>query len=241
MGLLLNLYLGHLIGDFVLQPGWLVAAKRRGAPGVLLHGAVIGICTAFILYADLVELIDVVLLATAAHLAIELATIRLRSGTYASGLSVFIIDQVLHLVTLVLLVRLVSPWAEVESLRTLGYELGPITLATLCAFIAVSFMGSIVVMEVVNVWGPDSARTEILSYDVARVYGMIERGSALVLSLLVHPVLMLAPFVPRVAWAFISRPRTRSSETLTAATGLVIAALGWAFVVGVALAVEAGA
>jgi hypothetical protein len=239
MGLLLNLYLGHLVGDFVLQPGWLVAAKRRGAPGIVLHGAVIGICTALLLYADLAELIDVVLFATAAHLAIELATIRLRSGTHASGLSVFIVDQALHLVTLVLLVRLVSPWTEVESLRTLGYELGPATLAALCAFIAVSFMGSIIVMEVVNVWGPDAARKDILGYDVARVYGMTERGSALALSLLVHPALMLAPFVPRVARALISSHQTRSSETLTAATGLVVAALGWAFVVGVTLAIEA--
>lgn len=33
MTLVLDLLLGHLLGDFLLQPGWLVSAKRQGLSG----------------------------------------------------------------------------------------------------------------------------------------------------------------------------------------------------------------
>ena len=38
--------LGHLIGDFVLQPYWLVLAKRTGWPGLFIHVGVVTFVTA---------------------------------------------------------------------------------------------------------------------------------------------------------------------------------------------------
>jgi Protein of unknown function (DUF3307) len=45
MALFLDLLLGHMLGDFLLQPGKLVAAKRDGWRGLLLHTFVVGFAT----------------------------------------------------------------------------------------------------------------------------------------------------------------------------------------------------
>src|SRR5450759_5465019 len=46
MALFLDLLLGHMLGDFLLQPGRLVAAKRDGWRGLLLHTSIVGLTTA---------------------------------------------------------------------------------------------------------------------------------------------------------------------------------------------------
>jgi hypothetical protein len=44
----LRLMLGHMIGDFVLQPYWLVLAKRKGWPGLLIHVGIVTFITAIL-------------------------------------------------------------------------------------------------------------------------------------------------------------------------------------------------
>ena len=128
MELLLNLYLGHLTGDFVLQPGVLVAAKRKGLAGLLIHVGIIGLTTTAILSYDIAALWNLVLLATAAHLLIEVITIRLRQGRL-SGLSVFVIDQGLHMLSLVVLVLVASPVADASAGLTAPDPTTPVPIA----------------------------------------------------------------------------------------------------------------
>jgi len=235
MGLLLNLYLGHLLGDFVFQPGWLVAAKRDRVTGLLLHVTVIGICTAALLGSHVIGLAGVVLLAMAAHLAIEVLTIRLRAFDGISTLSVFIIDQGLHITSLIALVWASSRISEIERIRTFGLDVGPSVLALACALIGVMFMGAIIVHELGNSFGPVALRRAILPYDLPRVYGMLERGSALLLAILVHPALVLAPFVPRAVYlARLSRER-RTMQLLAVTGGILVCIGGWAAVALVTL------
>lgn len=246
MELLLNLYLGHLLGDFVLQPGVLVAAKRKGLPGLLTHVGIIGAVTAAILWADLAALWNIVLLAVAAHLLIEVITIRLRLSGRASGLSVFLIDQGLHSLSLVLLVWLASPLADVEHVRTLGMDVSPSWVALACSFVAVTFLGSIFVFEVVNAFGPRSKQRDILPYDAGRIVGMVERGGSLLAATLLPASLgivdPLAPvaflvfaFIPRALYSLSQPAEDRAYQMLLAAAGLCICALSLAFVAGVTL------
>ncbi|RME77340.1 MAG: DUF3307 domain-containing protein, partial [Chloroflexi bacterium] len=47
----LRLLLGHLIGDFILQPYWLVLAKRSGWKGLIIHVGVVTFITAILVWA----------------------------------------------------------------------------------------------------------------------------------------------------------------------------------------------
>ena len=49
----LRLMLGHMIGDFFLQPYWLVLAKRKGWPGLIIHVGVVTFITAVLLWASI--------------------------------------------------------------------------------------------------------------------------------------------------------------------------------------------
>lgn len=230
VALLLDLYLGHLLGDFVLQPGWLVAAKRDSLRGLLLHVGIIGACTAAILCAQLSTLWNLVLLAMAAHIAIEVITIRIRAFEKVSGLSVFLVDQGLHITSLVILVAAASRTVDVDSSLTFGYTVGAPVLALLCAVVATAFMGSIVVHEVENVFGPESRRRLILPYDIVRVYGMLERAAALLAAVYLGPAWALLAFVPRAVYLTRVSPDDRTYHALALATGLLMALAGWLFV-----------
>ncbi len=41
----LQLMLGHVVGDYMLQPYWLVLAKRKGWPGLIVHVGVVTFVT----------------------------------------------------------------------------------------------------------------------------------------------------------------------------------------------------
>jgi hypothetical protein len=240
MTLLLNLYLGHLLGDFVLQPGWLVVAKRRGINGLLIHTAIIGACTAAILFRELASLWNIVLLAMAAHLAIEVVTIRMRGFERLSGLSVFLIDQALHMLSLVILVWVATPIAPVTEITTFGFSVDPAVVALACGLIGVTFMGSIIVFELLNAVGPDSWDRDILPYDRGRILGMLERGTALVAGVLINPILMIAVFIPRVIWGLRLPHEERARQMVIATTGLIICIVGWAFVIFTSAVARAG-
>lgn len=230
MALLLELYLGHLLGDFVLQPGWLVAAKRDRVWGLLLHVAVIGACTAIILGDLTLQLWNIVLLAMAMHLAIEVVTVRIRAMSRVSGLSVFLIDQGLHVVSLVALVWISSRLMDIEHVTAFGVEASVPALALACAATAVAFMGAIVGHEAANEFGPISKSRVILPFDAARVYGMLERTVALLAAVLANPFCLPLAFVPRLLYAWRASADERTYQTILAASGLIMATMGWLFV-----------
>jgi hypothetical protein len=240
MTLLLNLYLGHLLGDFVLQPAWLVMAKRRGITGLLIHTAIIGLCTAAILFEELSSLWNIVLLAMAAHLAIEVFSIRFRAFEHVSGLSVFLVDQALHMASLVILVWLATPVAPVGEITTFGFSVDPAVVAMACGLVVVTFMGSIIIFELANAVGPDSWNRDILPWSVERVVGMVERGTALLAGVLTNPIVMIAVFIPRIIWALRRPSEERARQMLIATAGLAICILTWAFVIFTSSIARAG-
>ncbi len=238
MELLLALYLGHLVGDFALQPGWLVTAKRNGWRGLAAHVTIIGLCTVIIVIAQIQYLWGVVILSMAAHLVIEMVTIRLRSRiTALSGISVLAIDQGLHVLSLVGIVWIAENLLPPVELVPFGLpQLTAWHLLSLCALAVVTLMGAIIVHEVGNAFGPTSCRREILPFDSWRVAGMIERGAALVLVVAANPAWLAVPFLPRIAYAFWREGDERACHMLAALTGLVICSLGWASIIVVIMA-----
>ena len=100
MALFLALFLGHLLGDFVFQPGRLVVAKRTGFRGMMLHTGIVTACTMVVLLGQIARFWPAVIMAALAHFGIEHLTVAARRIKEASGLALFLLDQALHIVSL---------------------------------------------------------------------------------------------------------------------------------------------
>ncbi len=253
MGLLLNLYLGHLLGDFLFQPGRLVAAKREGALGICIHTIIIAACTSVVMWSQLVryplEVGPVIVLIAGVHFVIEQITILAYMRTPTRGLYTFVLDQALHILSMVLLVWLYNgTWVtsppQVLSTSTFGVPVTLVQLAAFNALLTVTLFGRIFVFEMGNtVLNGEGAKGRLLSWDAPRLAGLIERGGALVAALWLGPIsplvtaaALLGPFVPRVVHALTrAEGPDRTRNLVEAASGACICVGAWAGVVVVGL------
>ena len=231
MVLMLNLLLGHLLGDFLLQPGWMVAAKRRGLPGLMTHTGAVALCTGLVLIADLPWLAAMVLLAGASHLAVEVITITARRNLSLSGASLFVADQALHFASLGAIALLAGPNIHGLAVTTFGVPLPPSTLALIDGILIVTLLGSILVFEIDVAAGFE--RRQILPYDGPRVFGMAERAASLVAAVALHPALALVPFVPGALSARALDDAARARRLLDLKTGVALSAAAYCFIIAV--------
>ena len=104
----LTVLFAHLLGDFPLQTSTMVSGKERGSRAYLVHGSihfvVLVLCVAAFVGPHMLASIWFWTLAplyVALHLAIDRGKRRLVStGTVADSASVFVVDQLLHLCTI---------------------------------------------------------------------------------------------------------------------------------------------
>ncbi len=230
MPLFLGLYLGHVLGDFVFQPGRLVVAKRQRQSAVVLHAAIVTACTALVLLGSLDRTWLPVLLAGVAHVGVEQVSIRARRTTWTSNLAVFLLDQGLHVAVMAVIAAfarttLASPvigmWAVSSD-----------TLAALCGVFTVAFAGSIFILELQVALdsrgeGPDP----ILTLDGERLYGFAERGGALIAALLLPmPALGILAFAPRTLYAVLSSADHKRHQLIAAVGGFALCVAAWVLV-----------
>ncbi len=145
MPLFLALFLGHLLGDFVFQPGRLVVAKRNSLSGMLLHTAIVTACTTLVLLGQIARFWPAVVIAAIAHLGIEHLTVRARRIREASGLALFLLDQALHIVSLAIIATLMGAGSRSAVVM---WNSSIAVLAALCGVLTVAFLGSILAFEV---------------------------------------------------------------------------------------------
>lgn len=229
VALFLGLYLGHILGDFVFQPGRLVIAKREHFAAAALHSAIVTACQTLVLAAVLGRAWPTIALAGLAHLGVEQLSINARRAPNATSLAVFGLDQGLHVVSLAVIAALSGLTIE----PVLG--MWPTSMAVLAAVSGITtaaFGGSILVFEVQMArLQPTGAADPILRLDLPRVYGIAERGGALIAALLLPvPALGALAFVPRMAFALASRRPTRTHHYVAAIVGAGLTLLGWALV-----------
>lgn len=233
MALFLGLYFGHILGDFVFQPGRLVIAKREHQGAAILHSAIVAICSALALGRVLADAWPAVVAAGLVHLAVEQLSIGARRNPEATGLTVFLLDQGLHIVSLAMIATVFDqPIPFVIG----AWEISATALAAVCALATVAFGGSILIFEV------QLARTErgagrdpVLGLDVPRIYGMLERASALLAALLLPvPVLGALAFVPRIVYTLARKPESKDRHFAAAAVGFVLSAVAWVLVTSIA-------
>lgn len=230
MALFLSLYLGHVLGDFVFQPGRLVLAKRHSERAVITHALIVTACTAFVLLRSLPATWPALLLAGGAHLAVEHLTIRARRAPGTSNVTVFLLDQALHVVSMVIIAAAAMSLQAEPSIA-----LWPVSLqvmATVCGAATVAFGGSILVFEVQVALDPGTDGPDpILTLDAERLYGFAERGGALVAAVLLPwPLVGLLAFVPRLICAQVCAADARARHLAAAAVGAGLCVIAWALV-----------
>lgn len=230
VALFLGLYLGHVLGDFVFQPGRMVIAKRQHESAVALHTTIVTLATALVLLGSLDRTWPALLLAGVAHFTVEHLTIRARQAPEASNVTVFLLDQALHIVSLAITaaIALSIPTQPLIAFWPISLH----GLALMCAIATVAFGGSILVFEVqIAVDGGPGATDPILRLDAARLYGFAERGGALLAAFaLPLPALGLLVFAPRMAFAAFGPTRMRRPQLVATALGVTLCVIGWALV-----------
>lgn len=133
--ILLAVYLGHLVADFVFQTRRMVDGKRRGRPSAyLLHGLIhylsITVIVGFFVPGSIFALWTHLAIAglTLVHLLIDFAKLQLAaSGVIRDSTGSFVGDQFVHFLTVVLAAWLLSPGmsytafiAPLQTSRSLG-------------------------------------------------------------------------------------------------------------------------
>lgn len=251
MGLFLELYVGHLLGDFLFQPGRLVAAKREGVPGLLLHILIIAACTSLVMARQIVdfprEYLPLVVLISAMHLVIERITILAYLKTPTRGLYTFLLDQSMHVLSMALLIWLYNGQAVTSQTgarvaTAFGVEMTVVQLAALAALLTVMLFGRILTFELGNaIVGGEGAKGHLLRWDLPRLLGTGERALALIAAL-AAPLIgaglpgvvagLLVPFVPRLVIAMRTKDDAeRRLQFAEVIGGLGVCAAAWLSIV----------
>jgi hypothetical protein len=240
MALFLDLLLGHMLGDFLLQPGKLVAAKREGWKGLLLHTSVVGAATALATLGTLQRDWVAVVAVTLAHLVIEKITILAYERTPTRGLFTLLFDQALHLLSITAVVLAGGGLQPTLSATLFGLPVTMRTLAIVVGVTTVTLGGSILAFEAANILAPGGSKGSLLRMDLARLAGMVERGGSVAIALAVGPLAGAAAFVPRLVWAVTRGRDERKRQLAEVVAGLALCALVFFGIQAVATLVESG-
>jgi hypothetical protein len=117
--LLYCLILAHFVADYVLQPRRLAEAKRESLPAMLLHGFIVFATAVFFSYFFLSPWLVVGIFFMAAfHVGVDISRARRVLARGDESLWLTIVDQVLHLFSLVVLVYFYPS----ETINKLGMQ-----------------------------------------------------------------------------------------------------------------------
>ena len=151
MKLFLTLLLAHLLGDFPLQSSSMVRAKRQGIRSYVEHGAVhllvLLLCVAAFIGLELLTSLwfwVAVCLYVALHLGIDRAQQGLvRRAKLADSASVFLLDQAVHVGTIVALAWLLirQSWKILKSQFSWSTASGERVLEAGIVYVGVIFAG----------------------------------------------------------------------------------------------------
>lgn len=201
----LRLALGHLIGDFVLQPYWLVIAKRNGWTGLFIHVGVVTFVSAILIWAFIPNWWVWVIVLFIGHLFIDqFRTFVFTDNSNGKGLLLLILDQLAHIILLILLAWAATGWrfADLQLIVTdtasaqyhlLVYLIGLATLVGVTPILEAEITAAVFAVQ------GDAATHTIAVTTADRIWGGLERVAAL--TLMLTGLAWLAPlaFIPRLA------------------------------------------
>jgi hypothetical protein len=201
----LLLLLGHLIGDFVLQPYWLVLAKRQGWIGLLIHVGVVTFVTAILLWIAAVPNWWIwVIVLFVGHLFIDqFRTFVFTDTSKGKGLWLLLADQLAHLILIMIIAWLATGWtpADLKILLTPAATNQQLLMAYLVGLAIL--IGVVPVLEVETAVtllyysGTDLNETVRVDF-TDRLLGGIERVVGAILILMGWGLISPLVFLPRL-------------------------------------------
>ena len=214
----LNLVLGHLIGDFVLQPYWLVVAKRSGWLGLFIHVGVVTFITAILVWASIPVWWMWIVILYIGHLFIDqFRTFVFTDNTNGKGLLLLVLDQVAHIVLIAVLAWAATGWrfSDLQLLFTDSASSRYQLIAYLSGLAIL--IGVVPILEVeitVAVWATQGHQVgHTVSIETSdRILGSLERIVAMFLILTGYGLISPLIFVPRLAY-MIYRGQAKVNRT----------------------------
>lgn len=214
----LSLLLGHVVGDFVLQPYWLVLAKRKGWPGLLIHVGVVTFITAILVWGTIPNWWVWIIVLYIGHLFIDqFRTFVFVDNSKGKGLLLLLLDQMAHLILIGFIAWVATGWT-IFDLQILLSGNAP-GLCRILAYLVglAAVIGIVPVLEAeitVAVWavqGNEVNHTvEINKTD--RWVGSFERITALILIMSGYALISPFIFLPRLL-LMIYQGQTRTNPT----------------------------
>lgn len=212
VNIFLRLLLGHLVGDFVLQPLWLALSKRKGWQGLSLHVAIVVFVTAIMIWGVVSCWWFWVIVLFLLHLFIDqFRTFVFVDNSRGKGVVFFVLDQFAHVVSLAAISWLATgrPPHPLETMLNASLPQSDMGLLLLCLLVAAIWVAPILEIElVVAVMSyRQSAAEEGQTAEIEpirlsdRMMGAAERltGMALMMTNLGAAMMPLA-FLPRFVW-----------------------------------------
>jgi hypothetical protein len=234
----LRLILGHFVGDFLLQPFWLVLAKREGWRGLIIHVGVVTFITAILVWGVIPNWWVWVIVLFIGHLFIDqFRTFIFVDNSKGKGLLLLFLDQLAHVVLLMLIAWAATGWTF-DNLNLLLNPQAPNQYRMMAYLIGLAILISTApVLEIevtVAVWAAQGQETtQTLGIDTEdRVLGGLERTIAALLIILGFGLLAPFVFLPRL---LIMIRQGHYEENRTAVTTKVLTSFGSALVVALLL------
>ena len=205
MSFFLRLLLGHVIGDFVLQPYWLVLAKREGWPGLLIHVSVVTFVTAVLIWGAIPNWWVWVIVLFLIHLFIDqFRTFVFTDNSRGKGLLLLFLDQSAHVLSLVFIAWAATGWTPADLTVLFTAEvLDQYKMMVYLTGLAV-LISTVPVLEAeitVAVWAAQGQEvTQTVRIDTEdRVLGSLERIIGVIVVLAGAGWLTPLVFIPRLA------------------------------------------
>lgn len=235
----LRLMLGHVVGDFLLQPYWLVLAKRKGWPGLLIHVGVVTFITGILAWDSIPNWGVWIVVLFIIHLFIDqFRTFIFTDNTKGKGFLLLLLDQLAHVVSLIVIAWAATGWsfADLQILVTPEAPNQYRMMAYLIGLMAL--ISTVPVLEAeatVAVWAAQGQEVkQTVKIDTEdRVLGACERIVALILILTGFGLFAPLVFLPRLG---LMIRQGQASQDRTAVTTKVLTSFASALIVSLLLA-----
>jgi len=174
MIILIKLIIAHLLGDFVLQPDWLIKKKNHGPLlyrffWIVIHSIIHGLLVLVLLYDITYWKFATILFF--AHLIIDILKMTVKNDT----IYIFIVDQILHILSVIIIWQLFTSESLMESLNKYISFSDPGLWLVLLAYLTVTFPFSYLIGKATLKWQSQLKSNEESLKNAGRYIGMLER------------------------------------------------------------------
>ena len=204
----LRMLVGHLIGDFILQPYKIAIAKRKGWPGLLLHVCIVTVATGFTIYRAIPDWLFWTVILFGVHLFIDqFRTFIFTDNSKGKSLLLFVVDQITHVISIMGISYFAVDW----QLNSLLAIVSPRSLSPENLFLIIT--GSLIIA----IWVVPILEVELATAIISRqantdkkelvpirrsdrVLGALERLVCVGLIVISQSLLIPFVFLPRLIW-----------------------------------------